>query len=281
MDAIRCSCGEIVDLIEHRHGGPIYPSVKCPQCGAVHRFGNWAAMLDQFLEEGCRPRPRGTIAERVDELQVLEWWLQQYVLHNHRKLGFLKVGGPFEAGPDFVVTLRNHRQVQTEVEVRWKNYVEHKHHTDPRFAKVGIIIALEADDPTPQISKLLPKKRIRVDKRHFTGWYRGAAKAYALEKEKERPARIAIAKLRNIAKEFKSRYVSSCGDKDRDMAICPDCDLCPYFGEPDEASQTFLQLAMQFVKWRGINDVRQLKLAEIKPRDFDRFLDWHNKTFRS
>jgi hypothetical protein len=238
----------------------------------MHRFGGWTAMLDRALEEGCRPRPRGTIAERVREERVKEWWLQQYVIHNHRKLGFSAVEGPFDIGPDFIVTLRNGRQVETEVEVRWENYIQHKHHTNPRFAQVGIIIALEAANPSPEISKRLPKKRIRVDKSHFTRWYRTAARAYAREKEKERPARIAIAKLHNIAKEFQSRYVSNCGDKERDMAVCPDCDTCPYFGEPGEANRTFLELAVKFVRWHGAKDVRRLKLADIKPGDFDRFL---------
>jgi hypothetical protein len=257
----------------------VYPSVKCPRCGTVHQFGDWAPMLDRALEDGCRPRSRGTIAERVRELRVIEWWLQQYVEHNHRKLGFIEVEGPFDAGPDFIVILKNGRRVETEVEVRWKNYVQHKHHTNPRFAKVGIIIALESDNPSPEIRKLLPKKLIRVDKRDFTKWYRAAARAYARKKEKERPARVAMAKIRNVAGEFHSRYVSSCGDKERDMAVCPDCDTCPYFGEPGEASQTFLELAAKFLRWHGVKDVRRLKLADIKPGDFDRFLDSQINSF--
>ena len=263
----------------------------------------WDTKLDRALEEGCRPRPQGTIKERVRELRVREWWLQNYVKHNPRKLGFTKIEGPFDAGPDFIVTYKNGKEVQAEVEVRWKNYVDHKHHTDPRFSGVGILIALEPVESYTHDQELLPKKLIRVDSAHFTKCYRGYARTYARKKEKEHPARVAAAKIRLITEEFHSRYVSNCGEKERNAAACPDCDVCPYFsyfGDADGISLkplelvigrvrydlppskgfelspariTFKELAIKFLHWRAVRDIRRFKLSDIKDGEFDRFLE--------
>jgi len=80
-----------------------------------------------------------------------------------------------------------------------------------------------------------------------------------------------------IAEEFHRRFVLECGDKDRDMSVCPECDLCPYFGEGmfSEATPAFQRMAFEFIAlYEHPITSDDFKLSDIDPSEIDDF--WHS-----
>ncbi len=66
----------------------------------------------------------------------------------------------------------------------------------------------------------------------------------------------------SLKNEFKNLFVGNCGDKDRDMSICPNCEECPYF-EGHEIS--FNEMVEVFIKTfrRKINE----KISDTEYRE--------------
>lgn len=130
---------------------------------------------------------------RAKEGGFREYWVQQYVKENYRKLGFSALQGPFDAGCDFT-GVYNGKRVNVEVERQVINFVQHSH--DPKM--VDILIALSDNylgtgkvrgmEPT-EWRKLLPEEVIVVDIKDFLEATHEMRKAYAIMKQEEEPAK--------------------------------------------------------------------------------------------
>jgi hypothetical protein len=199
----------------------------------------------------------------------LESWVQRYVKENFERFGFERIKGPFDKGPDFQALPKGGDSfVDIEVEVLCRNYIKHGHPGSAAFSKVAILIVLEDQPPTADIRPLLPPTIIHIDRAHFVTWYERANPKYEYRRPGVQPGLQMLACVNVIASEFLSRWVEICPHKERDMAICPHCDMCPYFGEPGEAEETFTNMAINFAGGRGSPD---LNLAEVTRDELDAF----------
>jgi hypothetical protein len=200
-----------------------------------------------------------------------EHWVQQYVKENFEHLGFDHIEGPYSQGPDYRARPRGTEAlVEVEVEVRFRNYVKHGHHESRAFSKVGILIVLEEGEPPDDIRPHLPAKIIHVDRQHFVAWYENANRDYDYRRPEIQGVLQQRAPLAVIAGGFHGRWVEVCPHKERDMASCPDCDGCPYFGngEPGEAGDVFLEMAIAFAESHYPNGI---KLADVTIEEMDAF----------
>jgi hypothetical protein len=184
--------------------------------------------------------------ERAARNDVKEWWLVQYVLKHHRRLGFSAVEGPFETGPDLRVKYRRTWSM-AEVEKGWQDYLRHKHHLNERFDACRFLIVLADEKPSATVIAKLPPRVIHIDRSHFANWFEDACAQYAREHQ---PQSKLYARLHIIAGAMQGHWVEICPDRDRSMAVCPDCDNCPYFGEGSfhEATPAFIGLAAMFAE---------------------------------
>lgn len=204
--------------------------------------------------------------ERARNSDIREYWIQEYIKENHTKLGFSKIEGPFDIGPDFKGVYKGKKSI-IEAERDFQSFIEHEHHEDERFKEVNILIVLNPLQPTKEIKSKLPKTIIYIDIDDFIQWWRPKARTYSKTKK--------IQSLINlIAEEFQRRFVSECCDIERDMSTCPECDLCPYFGEGTayEASSIFQKMALKFMaiyKYPITSD--DFKIADIKPSEINKF----------
>lgn len=164
---------------------------------------------------------------------IPEMWAQSYVLKNYKKLGFTKIRGPHSIGPDFEGVYKR-KTTLIEVETVPKNYIFHGHHKDRRFHRVDILILLSARKVPENLRDRLPDRILHIDIPHFMKWaYPELKKSQMLEHFNKL--------MVFLAEEFKRRYAESCIDKERSMAACPECSLCPYFGEgSDLDSDSFI-----------------------------------------
>jgi len=213
-----------------------------------------------------------SIAERVQADAVLEYWVQQYVRSNSDRLGLKGLEGPFETGPDFRAMVRGYKgKVEIEVEVRSENYLHHGHPDDARWNNVKVLIILQETEPDEAVRRKLPKKIIHIDKEHFTGWYREAAKEWALRKEKQDPLNRNLARLCLIAGRIHHNWLEVCPHKERDMATCPECDLCPYFGAgvTGDATSAFENYALEFLRQRDTPE--NLDIGNIAEEEVNAF----------
>jgi hypothetical protein len=228
-------------------------------------------VLNWWIEEGWRIRP--PVAERVEADAVQEWWVQRYVASNPDQLGLKELEGPFETGPDFKAKVRGYRgKVDIEVEVRCQNYISHGHPKDRRWDNVKVLIVLEESEPDRAMRAKLPKKILHIDKTHFEGWYREAARRYAERKAPQDEVNNAFAKLDIIAGRVHHNWLEVCPHKERDMAVCPSCNVCPYFGQglmDGEASRVFEDIALSFLQQR--NTPHPFNLGEIAESEIDTF----------
>lgn len=106
---------------------------------------------------------------------------------------------------------------------------------------------------------------IHLDPGHFLDWFRRVSKP-----------QIAQFRLSVIAGEMKEHWLEICSDKDRDMATCPDCDSCAYFGagEFNEATPHFQLMAARFViEKAGVRNLQDLDLSKIKSGQLRRFVE--------
>jgi hypothetical protein len=203
--------------------------------------------LQGFTIVGKRP----PISEQVENDDILEYWLQQYIKQNPQQFGFTNINGPNEVGPDFQATV-NGELVDVEAEVRCLNYTKHGHHKNKAFANVRIMIVLEGKEPPARTRDKYPEKIVHVDKIHFERWYEEAARHYALQKEKDQLHVKNVARLQVITDAFHRRWLEECPDKARDMATCPECEGCPYF---QHGPDIFEDMALEFLgsprnKWK-------------------------------
>lgn len=59
---------------------------------------------------------------------------------------------------------------------------------------------------------------------------------------------------------LKDCIITICRDKERDMAVCPNCELCPYFGEGmGEGWTVFQQMSVSFIAFNGIGKTKEEK----------------------
>lgn len=211
------------------------------------------------------------IPERVQANTVLEKWVQRYISQHPDQLGLSNLQGPFQTGPDFRGTYQD-RNIWIEAEVWSKNYVRHGHHEDSRWNKVELLIVLESEDPGETIRQYLPREILHIDKAHFTPWYQEAIREHALRKAPQDAAdhlRFQTTfRLDRIAERIHHNWLEACPHTERDMAMCPYCDSCAYFGEGiGDAPQVFGDLAIQFVQARG----GVLNIGEIEVNEVDAY----------
>jgi hypothetical protein len=215
--------------------------------------------------------------ERVARDDLREWWLVRYVLKHHRRLGFSAVKGPFETGPDLRVK-HGPKWSMAEVEIGWRNYIRHKHHLNERFDDCRFLIVLADARPPTNSIRYLPPKVIYIDRAHFTNWFEIACAQYA---RMHQPSSQLHARLHVISAAMKSHWDEICPDRDRSMAVCPDCDSCPYFGEGsfNEATPAFTSLAAIFAekhcKRRTKDAGNRWNLERIDKARLNEFLEQH------
>jgi hypothetical protein len=114
---------------------------------------------------------------------------------------------------------------------------------------------LTEKEPAPGTKHLLPRTIIRIDKAHFTPWYREAAREYAQARQREEPAKKSAEKMETqlhaLSNEIRERFG------------------VPHDEDGSEDQQVFDELAFALVaRWMTGNEV---KLAEIQPSDIDEF----------
>lgn len=188
---------------------------------------------------------------------------------NFRYLGFDGCEGPFESGPDFRLH-KTGRWRAAEVETVATNYLKHKHHLDVRWRDVEHLIVLEDNlrSGSPQVPDVMV-----VDRAHFTSWCSSAMKDYALARQEERPSFVVETQLHEVGQVFRSLALETCSSKRREMAACPDCNRCPYFGDGDAdgdvANRYFFQLTASFLEVAG----GRVSFAAML-RFFDDHYDW-------
>jgi hypothetical protein len=165
-------------------------------------------------------------AERLARNAVHEIWVQKYIVAHPKRLGFAKVDGPHDTGPDFRVQHRGKWHL-AEAEVDWKRYLRHKHNNNPAFAAVRFLIVLSESMPSPRELAALPPKIVRINRAHFGEWFAKASTDYGREHQ---PGEKLTARVHLIAGAMQEHWIRLCPDADRQMATCPDCNSCPYFG---------------------------------------------------
>ena len=257
--AHRYSSSEIENIGTVWH--PIW-TVKCPNCGTQITWEHGA--LD-FFDKTPAPKDKNAY-ERTKSSDIREYWIQEYVKDNYAKLGFSRIEGPFEVGPDFKGVYKG-KKVIVEAERDYRSYISHKHHENERFKEVSILIVLNPSKPPKKIKDKLPKTVIYINVDDFIEWWRPRARDYVKRKKIQKSIDM-------ISGEFQKRFVRDCDDKDRDMPTCPECDLCPYFGEGTayEASSMFQEMALKFIAlYKYSITSEDFKLTDIDPAEIDKF----------
>jgi hypothetical protein len=267
----RYDSGEIENVGTSWH--PIW-AVKCHNCGnQISWEKHKLDFIDKAQVSGTKngidiksASSRKSGHERAQNSDVREYWIQEYIKENFIKLGLSKIEGPFDIGPDFKGVHKGKKSI-IEAERDFQSFIEHGHHEDERFNEVNILIVLNPSQPPKEIKSKLPKTIIYIDIDDFIEWWHPKARAYAKTKKIQ-----GIINL--IAGEFQKRFVSECCDTDRDMSTCPECDLCPYFGEGTayEASSIFQNMALKFIAlYKYPITSEDFKVNDIKPSEINKF----------
>lgn len=274
----RYDSGEIMNL--GTFWQPIW-TVKCHHCGALiqHKEKPMKAFENAQLgtsSEGVKikiapPKPNGH--ERATKGDIREYWAQKYFKSKYKMYGFSRIEGPFDSGPDFIGVYKG-RRTGIEIERTCGSYIKHKHHNDSRFRNVRVLVVLSSQEPTRKSKSKLPRSIIHIDIKDFVKWWRPKAKKYARAKQLQ--GRILL-----IANEFQKRFFYACDDKDRSMATCPECNLCPYFlTERGVKSTVFTDMAMHFF-WQYKYDIasENFKITDIKSIEINNFYVTNVLTF--
>lgn len=245
-------------------------TVKCPKCrNHITWEMPWEQnVLEQLFDKTSPPKNKNAY-ERAESSDIREFWIREYVKDNYTKLGFSEIEGPFEVGPDFKGIYKS-KKVTVEIERDCQSYILHKHHKDKRFEQVDILIVLNPSKPSKKIINKLPKTIIYINIDDFVEWWRPKAKDYAKIKRIQRHIDL-------IAHEFQKRFIRVCKDKNRDMSTCPECDLCPYFGEGIfyKAHLMFQRMASDFIyiyKYPITSD--DFSISIIKPSEINEFFNF-------
>lgn len=240
------------------------------------RFEAWEQLLESWgdirrkdLDEHgmVEIRPLPPPAARLATNSLEERWAQRYVAEYHQRLGFGKVRGPFDRGPDFQVLARR-RWHWAEVETRWQNYLAHGHYFSSAFTNTRYLILLSPSHPPDDALENLPPQIVHIDIEEFLEWFEDASKSEMIGERNT--TRIDV-----VAGEMQEHWVTICSDRDRDMAACPDCDGCPYFGEGifGEAQPHFHKLAAYFMAQHAITDGLEANLAKLQEDELKRFVE--------
>jgi hypothetical protein len=208
-------------------------------------------------------KPDGLEVREADD-KVEERWVQKYVEEEYRQLGFSKVDGPRRSGPDFRVS-KKRRWGWAEVETCWQNYRKHSHHLNPEFNEVEYLILLSSETPPADKLPGLPPQIIHIDRGHFLAWFKDAVSKPQMDN-----VRINI-----LAGSMQEHWTAICRQKDRDMATCPNCDDCAYFGEglSGEATPFFQNLAAEFIVSQGTTDAAEFDLRKLNAASLKRFIE--------
>lgn len=256
---------------------PIW-AVKCHNCGTQI---SWEKGKLDFIDEAQISSTKNGVKikisssrksglERAESSDIREYWIQEYVKENYAKLGFSKIEGPFDVGPDFKGVYNGKKSI-IEAERDFQSYIQHKHNEDERFKEVNVLIVMNPSEPSEEIKAKLPKTIIYLDLNDFVEWWRPKASAYAKTKRIQGLIDLIAGEF---YRRFFSKFVAECGDKDRDMSTCPECDLCPYFVDEDETAYEaiFQEMAFKFIalyKYPVTSD--NFKITDIEPSEIDKY----------
>jgi len=264
---------------------PIW-TVKCQGCGDQIYFEvyEYKSSENDLKIKKTSLRKRGH--ERAESSDIREYWIQGYVKDNYAKLGFSKIKGPFEIGPDFKGVYKG-KKVIVEAERDYKSYIQHKHPEDERFKEVSILIVLNPSKPPKKIKDKLPKTTIYLNINDFVEWWRPKARAYAKSKQTQNIISLIADEFQNMVTEMRNEY---CSYQDRDMATCPDCDMCAYFEGPglfkdgeydyNEMKDRCQMMALEFIaryKYPITSD--DFKLSKIHPVEIEKFFYEHKNRY--
>ena len=239
----------------------------CPACGARNttqllsddQSRAWIGFLSGSAGYGSTAPPQ----ERAAKSDIREYWIQRYLAEHPEAVGLERIQGPFDSGPDFIGYTIDGRRVEIEVERDAWNYLEHKHHLDARWANVEWLVVLNPSVPPPEIAEKLPREIKYLDIVAFSEWFKDAGREYALGKTLER-------KLAVVGEEFHRRWLDVCPDRDRDMAACPECESCAYFGD-GAGNPTWKGLAFSFLRRHGYPIDPDLDVTQIPAEQLDAF----------
>lgn len=263
--------------------------VKCTSCSKTSRYdsgeiyeipGSWYVdcescaspilvmktnLAAQVVSLGNKQVQKRDATERAENSGIREYWIQMYFKENYHKYeAFSEIEGPFGNGPDF---RGKYKGVDTyiEIERNCSNYIQHKHHLDERFNKVTVLVVLSKYDNDGLI-EALPKHVEYLNIADFVGWFKPQAREYAIQKQYEHY-------VERIGDFFRKIYIQDCSDKERDMAVCPHCELCPYFREGEgEGWTAFNVMALGFMTFKGIGRLNiDQGIEELEPDELYEF----------
>jgi len=204
--------------------------------------------------------------KRVQNKDIREYWIQQYVKNNYEKIGFSKIEGPFEIGPDFKGIYKG-KKVIIEVERDWNSYLSHGHDKDERFRNVDFLIVLNHDKPFGKVRRNLPKRIVYIDIDDFIKWWVPELERYTKKKKIQ-------GFIDMISNEFHRRFIKNCTNKDKDLSTCPDCNSCAYFGKGEffEAKIVFKKFTLKFIAFYKYPITSYtFELTNITANEIDKF----------
>ena len=199
--------------------------------------------------------------DRALASDIKEYWIRLYLAEHPEAIGLARIQGPFDSGPDFVGYTNDGGRVEIEVERDAWNYLEHKHHLDERRANVEWLVVLNPGEPSLEIADNLPQEIKYLDIEPFSEWFTEAAREYAVKKTLGR-------KLAIVGEESHRRWLDVCQDRDRDMAACPECEICAYFGDC-AGNETWEGLEFSFLKRYGYPIGPGLDVTQIPSQQLD------------
>ena len=250
---------------EHSRLGPECDDVLCQVEFWETYIGTRSLRIKQYAPGTMKVSALPTLAARLENEEFEEKWAQQYLKENYAKFGFEKIEGPFSKGPDFRVMVKR-RWHWAEVEVRWQNYLKHKHHLSRDFENVEFLILLSSVLPTGAQRDSLPRQVRHIDHTHFAPWFEVA---FIPEKNKLR--------VTAVSGMMQKHWLSICPDVERDMATCPECSDCAYFGEgiTNESGPFFEGLANDFLTANACARSGEFDLRKINPGTLLNFVEEH------
>lgn len=207
--------------------------VKCYFCGNQITMGE----TKDSLNDDPLSFPTTTKEQMINELTILinrkklpELLLQKYFTNEYKFYCYDGIKGPFPKGPDFIV-IKDGAEIQLELETDIFNYIIHKHHESDSFKNAEILAYLTYNERI-EYYKNVPKTFLQFDKDHFFLWC-----------WKQYEDRFLVANLVQRIEFIYDEYIRIfaqvlCDRKDSDMAICPNCSDCAYFGEEFVISST-------------------------------------------
>lgn len=237
-------------------------TVNCSGCGAQN-------IIDDGLHKWLIDHMLNT--EYIPPDMFHEKWVQRYFKDHYERYGFSNIKGPFSNGPDFK-GFYNGRETGIEVEWSWKNYLLHKHHLNPAFDNTDVLVSFYPIMNNEVVSDLIPLNMVFIDLDHFYSWYEPKAKEYKMsEGKKDITSRF----FNLISGEISKRFMQACTDQDRESAMCPDCNVCPYV--QDEID--FFNWTVIFTQSHlaSLDPDQSLTLSDficsIEPAEFDSFME--------